>query len=158
MPCPNCGAGDEREGPVHPYMASSPGCWAAFGELQADEAARFGYPPVHGLAVDADAASHGGDGRQRRDRQSVAIHLAGLFAVLEQGYDSRRRMALLQRLPRVQRDWPALERPPGRPALNLEHASGSADVDDYERRVHEWAGAVWEFWSPEHPRVRGWLP
>ena len=61
--CENCGAVVEAiDGPAHPYMVAAPGCWSAFGALQADEMSRFGYPPVHGLAVDAYAASHGGDG------------------------------------------------------------------------------------------------
>jgi len=47
--CPRCGAmTPDIDGPTHPYMVSSPGCWRAFAELQADELTRFGYPPVHG--------------------------------------------------------------------------------------------------------------
>jgi hypothetical protein len=75
-------------------MAAAPGCWAAFGALQAQETARFGYPPVHGLVVDAYAASHGGDGAQRRDRQSVCIHLLALCAVLERGASPTARIAV----------------------------------------------------------------
>jgi len=82
--CPCCGAlCSDIDGPTHPYMVASAGCWAAFGVLQADEAARFGYPLVHGLIVDAYAASHGGDGNERRDRQSVCIHLIALCAVID---------------------------------------------------------------------------
>jgi hypothetical protein len=35
-------------GPVHKYMPSSAGCWQVFGEVQADEANRFGHTPALG--------------------------------------------------------------------------------------------------------------
>jgi hypothetical protein len=153
--CPACGvACEDVEGPTHPYMAAAPGCWAAFGALQAQETARFGYPPVHGLVVDAYAASHGGDGAQRRDRQSVCIHLLALCAVLERGASPTARIALLQRVTTPKRDWPALARPYGVPALDHTHLAGAPDLDDYARRARRWAGAVWAFWAPEHGRVR----
>lgn len=158
--CPNCGVRVQDEdlaGPAHPYLVATPGCWASFGALQADETARFGYPPAHGLAVDAYAASHGGDGSDRRDRQSVCIHLIALCAVLERREAPSRRVTLLRRLTARKLQWPALERPSGVPALNHVHAAAAADVDDYTRRVREWAGAVWSFWSPEHARIRGLL-
>ena len=158
MACRTCGAAvDDVDGPTHPYLVASPGCWAGFGALQASELERWGYPPVHGLAVDAYAASHGGDGAERRDRQSVVIHLAALCAVLERGISSDARIALLQRLTTPKRDFPRLERPPGVPALTFEHAAGARDLDEYERCVRDWAQAVWEFWTPAHPTVRAYL-
>ena len=39
--------------------------------------------PAQRLVVDAYMAQHPGDGRDRRDRQSVFVHLAGLCAVLD---------------------------------------------------------------------------
>jgi hypothetical protein len=158
MSCPSCGADVvEVDVPTHSYMRASPGCWAGFGELQARELQEWGYPPVHGLAVDAYAASHGGDGHERRDRQSVAIHLAALCAVLECGYDVDARIALLQRLTTPKRDWPPLERPDGFPALTFLHPAAAIDLADYTRRVREWAAAVWDFWAPVRPEVRSFL-
>ena len=143
-PCPSCGAlCDAGDGPTHAYMVASPGCWAAFGALQADEMARFGYPPIHGLVVDAYAAPHGGDGSDRRDRQSVCLHLMALCAVLERGMASPARIALLRRLTQGRADWPRLDRPDGTPGLSHIHAAGAADLDDYTARAREWAGAVW---------------
>jgi hypothetical protein len=138
-------------------MASSPGCWAAFGTLQARELQEWGYPPVHGLGVDAYAASHGGDGRERRDRQSVVLHLVALCTVLDRGYSSVARIELLQRLAAVKRDYPRLDRPAGYPALDLLHAAAARDLDDYERRVREWAQAVWDFWAPAQAVVADYL-
>ena len=54
-PCSGCGARFPRtEGPVHPYMESSPGCWAAYGELLARE---YGGAGDHREAVKAWAES-----------------------------------------------------------------------------------------------------
>ena len=156
--CPSCGASvDDVDGPTHAYLVASPGCWAGFGALQAREHEQWGYPPVHGLAVDAYAASHGGDGSERRDRQSVAIHLAALCAVLERGISFDARIALLQRLTTPKREFRRLERPPGLPALTFLHAAAASDLDDYTRRVREWAVAVWTFWTPAHPAVHALL-
>ncbi len=156
--CPKCGAVcPDVDGPRHPYLVSSAACWAAFGALQADEIARFGYPPVHGLVVDAYAVSHGGDGSDRRDRQSVCIHLIAICAVLERGEPPSRRVALLQRLTARKSDWPLLSRPDGWPRLDHTHLARAADVDDYSRRAAEWARAVWSLWSSEHAHIRDLL-
>jgi hypothetical protein len=125
--------------------------------MQARELNEWGYPPVHGLAVDAYAASHGGDGTARRDRQSVLIHLVALCAVLERDASSDARIALLQRLTTPKRDFPRLERPAGVPALTFEHAARAQHADEYALRVREWAAAVWEFWTPAHTTVRRYL-
>lgn len=156
--CPSCGAlCSDIDGPTHPYMVASAGCWAAFGALQADEAARFGYPSVHALIVDAYAASHGGDGSARRDRQSVCIHLIALCAVIDCAETPRGRVVLLQRLTRRKVEWPALNRPAGVPGLSHTHATGAAAIADYTKRGREWAGAIWSFWYPEHDRIRAML-
>lgn len=156
--CQQCGARTpDIDGPTHPYMVSSPGCWQAFAELQADELTRFGYPPAHGLAVDAYAATHGGDGSQRRDRQSVCLHLTAMCLLLETDGGPEARMTLLREMTTTKADWPTLRRPHGTPSLNLQHAATAVDVEGYSNRVDQWAHAVWNFWTPEHPRVRALL-
>lgn len=153
--CPGCGAAfDDVQTPTHPYLAASPGCWASFGELQADELTRFGYPPVHGLVVDAYAAAHAGDGSDRRDRQSVCIHLIALCAAVERELAAQGRVRLLQRLTAGKPEWPLLSRPEGSPALDHTHLAGAGDIEDYTRRAGEWADAVWWFWSPHHEHIR----
>lgn len=158
VPCPGCGAPvPAGDGPVHEYVAASPGCWKLFGELQADEHRRFGYPPAHRLVVDAYMAQHPGDGSDRRDRQSVFVHLAGLCAVLERGWPAERTTDLLRRVMRGRRDFPVLERSGGPGTLTVVHAAGAADLADYERRAREWADAVWSSWSEHAPAFRAAL-
>ncbi|MEA2123715.1 MAG: hypothetical protein QOI80_497 [Solirubrobacteraceae bacterium] len=153
--CFSCGAlVAPSDGPAHPYMRSSPGCWAAFGELQAAEMARFGYPEIHGMLVDCYAASHGGGGAERRDRQSVFIHLMAICARVERGMDGPARIALLQRLTAQKRDWPVIWPPARMPAVDHTHLRGTSDAAEYERRAWEWAGAVWEAYGPVQDEIR----
>lgn len=47
--CLACGAlVADVDGPVHTYLPSSAGCWRVFGQVQAEELARFGYRQLIG--------------------------------------------------------------------------------------------------------------
>ena len=153
--CPQCGAAvPDIAGPVHRYVLSAPGCWQLFGEIQADEALRFGYPSAHRLVVDAYMAQHPGDGRDRRDRQSVFVHLTGLCAVLEQRMDAAETTDLLRRVLRARDDFPALARGHGPGELTVAHLVGARDLDDYHARALAWGGAVWKAWAKHHELIR----
>lgn len=106
------------------------------------------------MAVDAFAASHGGDGEQRRDRQSVCIHLMAICLALERGRSPEERTELLRTLTASKVNWPQLPRPEGVPSLTHLHAAGAADLEDYTTKICEWARAVWTYWTPEHERIR----
>jgi hypothetical protein len=154
-PCFVCGAlVPDIEGPVHKYVPSSPGCWRTFGEVQADEMTRFRYPPAHRLVVDAYMAQHPGDGTDRRDRQSVFVHLTGLCAVLVLDVPPPVATDALRRLLAEHEEFPLVERGPDRGALTVLHMVGAADLDDYSRRAREWAEAVWASWDTQHAAIR----
>lgn len=52
--CFSCGAMvEDIDGPVHRYMASSPGCWAAYGIVLAREYSDVMFARNHRLTVDA---------------------------------------------------------------------------------------------------------
>jgi hypothetical protein len=157
--CPGCGAlVPDIDGPVHKYVPSAPGCWKTFGEVQADEAHRFRYPPAHRVVVDAYMAQHPGDGSDRRDRQSVFVHLVGLCAVLEHDLPDTYATKLLGHVIRRRRgDYPILARTEGPGPLTVLHMIGAEHRDDYERRAREWARAVWDSWSAQHELVRAEL-
>ena len=153
--CPQCGAAvPDVTGPVHKYVPSAPGCWQLFGQIQADEALRFGYPPTHRVVVDAYMAQHPGDGRDRRDRQSVFVHLAGLYAVLEQHQPPAQATNVLRRVLRDRDDFPTLVRQDGPGELTIAHLVGSHDLADYEHRALTWADAVWQAWAQQHALIR----
>src|SRR2546426_1032303 len=85
--CVGCGAlVPAVDGPIHPYIGASPGCWRTYGEVLAREYGEYAYPAVHRLTVDAYAAQHPGV-PGRRSSQSVAVHLMSLCLVLEQGLE-----------------------------------------------------------------------
>jgi hypothetical protein len=142
---------------VHAYVPSSPGCWMTFGLVQAEEARRFAYPAVHRLVVDAYMAQHPGDGADRRDRQSVFVHLVGLCAVLEQGISAAWATKLLGAAVARHDDFPVLRRSGGPGAFTVLHMVGAHDLSDYEGRAREWAEAVWRTWAEEHDRIRAAL-
>lgn len=138
---------------MHPYLGASVECWELFGLLQTLEMERYGYPAVHRLVVDAYAAQHPGPGVERRDRQSVLVHLASIHLVLEAGRSSADAAALLRRLTQDRPEFPLLARN-GPGVLDLRHAWDAVDLEDYERRVRAWAAAVWASYEPSQEIVR----
>lgn len=99
-------------------------------------------------------AQHPGDGSDRRDRQSVFVHLVALCAALEQAQPAARLRRLRGACARGRREFPLLQRAgdPGR--LTILHMVGAIDLADYDRRAGEWAGAVWQSWSSQHAHIR----
>lgn len=146
-------------GLTHPYVPADAGCWQLFGEVQADEMTRFGYPPAHQVVVDAYMASHPGSGtdRDRREAQSLTVHLVGLCGLLERGWDSARSRAAMRGLV-GQASLPVLDGFAEPPRLTVETMVGTADLADYDRRAARWAQAVWEAYGREHGTIRALLP
>ena len=65
---------------------------------------------VHRNSVDVYAVQHPGTD-DRRQRQSVALHLIGLCHWLEHDLEMDRLNAITQRLANADRDWPWLDPP-----------------------------------------------
>lgn len=126
-------------GTTHAYMASTPGCWDAYGAVLAREyqnAALFGR--CHRLTVDAYAIQHPGDASERRARQSFWIHGASLWMVLRMGRTHSEATSALKTLARG--DFPV---PPAKPAFTLTHADIlCAPKAEHEVRVKAWAEAA----------------
>jgi Family of unknown function (DUF5946) len=152
--CPQCGAVVPAvHGPVHKYVPSAPGCWQIFGQVQADEARRFGYPAAHRLVVDAYMAQHPGDGSDRRDRQSVFVHLAGLCAALDLQLPPSSATNMLRRVLQQHDDFPVLARDDGPGELTVSHIVDVCDLTEYDRRAHAWARSVWQTWEQHHALI-----
>jgi CTP:molybdopterin cytidylyltransferase MocA len=155
-PCPGCGArylpqvGDE----MHPYIGASPACWSTFGELLAPEFGDVTFGRIHRHSVDVYAVQHPGTD-DRRQRQSVALHLIGLCHWLEHGIESDRLTAITQRLASDDRSWPWLTPPIGYPmtvvdVLVARHGAEHLDL------VRRWAETTWVAWAAHHETVRAW--
>ncbi len=156
--CPQCGAVvPDIDGPVHGYVPSAPGCWAAFGALRADEADRFPGSEVNNLVVDAYMAQHPGDGTDRRDRQSVFVHLVSLCAVIERDASPSRSPLVLRAVVDRKEAFPVLRRVRGPGDLTVLDASEATSLEDHDARVRAWAVAVWESWREHHPSIRAAL-
>lgn len=154
--CVGCGALVPRtDGPTHPYIGASPGCWAIFGEILAKEYGEWRYPAVHRLTVDAYAVQHPGT-PSRRSIQSVAVHLVSLFLVLERGYDFRAATRAKNRVLRYRDRFVWLDPPPSLGEMTVLDVHMAGDLAEHAELVQQWAGLVWEAWSPHHDTVRRW--
>lgn len=156
--CVGCGAlVPDIDAPTHRYIGASPGCWQAYGELQAAGYSADSPFSPHRLAVDIYAAQHPGvPGKQ--SSQSVACHLFILCLVLERNVDpSFATRAITQFLDKYKEGGFQWMEPPASlgplTVLDVLNATGQAD---HNRRVMLWAESVWRAWEPHHGTVRAW--
>ncbi len=167
MACAGCGGlVPDGEGPTHPYMVASPGCWRMYGELVADwqgSDAGGGVGAARWHHVDAYAVQHpGGAERDRRQRQSVAVHLVTLCLLLEGGQPPERAPARRGRTSRVVlgrlglEDWPYLIPPRGPGAVTVADVAAASAAGELEDRARAWLESAWAAWEPHHGTVRSW--
>lgn len=155
-PCPGCGARylpqviDE----AHPYIGASAACWAAFGEVLARELGDRLFGSVHRQTVDAYAVQHPGSD-DRRQRQSVALHLIGLCHWLEHDVELERLNAITGQLASDDRPWPWLDPPTAYPRTVVDLLAAT-DGAEHVRLVRRWAETTWDAWSSHHAAVRSW--
>jgi hypothetical protein len=156
-PCPGCGAlTPESDGPTHPYIGASPGCWAIFSEVLAREYADPRYLSIHRLTTDAYAVQHPGI-PSRQSIQSVAVHhLIGLYYVLERGYNFEGATQALRQGLRRRAAFTWLEPPAYPQGLTILEVHQAQGFDEHTQAVQRWAQSVWQAWSAYHEVVRGW--
>jgi CTP:molybdopterin cytidylyltransferase MocA len=154
--CPGCHARylpqvlDE----THAYIGASPACWATFGEVLAREYGDVTFGRVHRHTVDVYSVQHPGTD-DRRQRQSVALHLIGLCHWLDHGLEFDRLNAITQRLASEDRPWPWLT-PPDRYEMTVPDLVRARDGPEHVRLVRRWAETTWGAWSAHHDTVRAW--
>lgn len=166
QPCPGCGAVlPQQDGAAHPYMTSSPACWAAFGVVLAAEYQDAALMPVHRLSVDAYAVQHPGsvvsdaalsDGTDRRAIHSVGLHLARLCVQLDRGVSGAEANAAMLRLGRVKERLPRLT-PPDRFTVTVADVAALAGGLHHADAVRRWADAAWQDWRHQHDFIRSFL-
>lgn len=154
--CMGCGARfAAADGPVHPYMTSTPGCWSAFGRVLAREYQEPRLRPVHRLSVDAYAVQHPGT-PCRQASQSVGVHLVRLCLFLERGLDPVGANDAMLRAARHKASYHWLEPPAARGGLTVADIDAAADAEAHLAAVAIWARQAWQAWSPYHATVRAW--
>jgi hypothetical protein len=154
--CPGCrGEFADLAGPTHPYMESSPGCWAAFGEVLAREYSDPSLLEVHRLSVDAYAAQHPGN-PSPQSIQSVGLHLVRLLLQLERGYSAARANAAMAALAKHKATFVWLDPPPSPGVLTVANVAPNFKPEEHKAAVLAWAGAVLAAWSVHRPTIERW--
>ena len=155
--CHGCGGQfPEIDGPVHRYMDSSPGCWAAFGEVLAREFSDPTYFEVHRLTVDTYAVQHPGS-LSRQSIQSIGVHLIRLCLFLEYGLPAEGANDAMLRVSKQKHTFTWLEPPTSLGELSVIDVLRAEDVLAHKRVVRSWAQSAWEAWSVHHNSVRQWI-
>gem|GEM_PF-291104 len=154
--CAGCGGLFEPmpNGTTHEYIGSSAACWTAFGELLAREFQDPAYGSIHRHTVDVYTVQHPGTD-DRRQRQSVAVHLIGLCHWLEYAMAMPQLNPITQRLASEGRDWPWLDAPDDY-ALTVLDVLAATDGAEHARFVRAWGESTWAAWEPHHELIRRW--
>ncbi|HEY6348960.1 MAG TPA: DUF5946 family protein [Candidatus Angelobacter sp.] len=156
LPCPGCGGSFPTvEGPTHRYLESSPGCWAAYGEVLAREYSDPAYARLHRLTVDAYSVQHPGrPGPQTI--QSAAGHLVGLYLVLERGRSAAEATKAIGLLTRRKGQYVWLAPPNSMGAVTVANVQSAKSLAEHLGWVRKWAESAWKAWTAHHDTVRMW--
>ena len=135
-------------------MESSPSCWKVYGDVLAREFSDPTYMAVHRLTVDTYAVQHPGQ-PSPQSIQSVAIHLIGLYAVLELRLSFPEATVVLRRAAdKMKFKW--LDRPRSLGAMTAADVTRAQSASEHSAAVHAWAESAWKAWAIHHPQVREW--
>ena len=156
----DCGALVPKiDGPTHAYFGNNAGCWQLFGEVLARDYADYQHGALHNLAVDTYAVQHPRNA-DRRNRQSVGVHLISLRALLERNLDAAKARTLIADIAFAQRrhrwEWPHLV-PPTLGATTVVEVHSATTPEEHREQIHRWAHGVWQASAEHHTLVRQWL-
>ncbi len=136
-------------------MASSPACWAAFGEVLAREYSDPALLATHRLGVDAYAVQHPGS-PSRQSNQSVGVHLIRLCLFLERGLTPQRANDAMLKAGRLKHGFVWLEPPASLGSVTVRDVLQADGAAAHAAMVRRWAQSAWEAWAPHHETVRAW--
>ncbi|WP_411891844.1 DUF5946 family protein [Yoonia sp. SDW83-1] len=154
--CVGCGSALKRiDGPTHKYMMSSPACFALFNRLLACEYSDSSLQMTHRLTVDTFAVQHPGRGQQRREIQSVGLHLARIYLQLNRLRSPEQANDIMLGLGKHKATLVYLE-PPTVFSMTVAEVADFAGTPLHARRVTEWAAAAWKDWSAHHDYITRW--
>ena len=153
--CPGCGGHFAHGiGTTHPYMHSSPGCWARYGEVLAREYSHPTLLATHRLSVDAYAVQHPGS-TEPRAIQSVGLHLARLMLQLRQPTPPRETNDVMLGLGRSKGTLPYLE-PPKSFITTVANIPLEGSLECHVAAVRAWAADAWSAWHAHHEFIESW--
>ncbi|WP_407675113.1 DUF5946 family protein [Pelagerythrobacter marinus] len=137
-------------------MSSSPACFAEFTRILAAEYSTPLLRGIHRLTVDTYAVQHPGDGRDRRQIQSVGLHLARLYIQLTYPLPPRETNDVMLGLARHKATLVGL-RPPNRFTLTAADIAPFSGGCQHADKVRVWAAETWRDWSEHHEYIRHWV-
>ena len=146
----------DMEGPTHKYMASTPGCWAAFGQVMAREYSDITYFDVHRLSVDAYAVQHPGT-PSKQTIGSIGVHLVRLCLFHEYGLIPERANDAMVKVSKNKENFIWLEPPLSLGEISVADVVKAGSVEQHKTLVRAWARKAWEAWSVHHGQVRQWI-
>jgi hypothetical protein len=136
-------------------MKSSPGCWAAYGEVLEREYSEVTLATNHRLTVDAYAVQHPGR-PSPQSIQSVCLHLVSLHLVLERAVDHSTATGILPQLAAHKETFHWLEPPDSLGELTVNQVLAATSAVEHRKAVVDWANSVWQAWATHHPVIRNW--
>ena len=143
---------DKCDGPVHRYLASSPGCWARFGELLVREYENPQYMAVHGLTVDAYALQHPGQ-ESPQTISSAHVHLGSLYSYFELGKPITQLPQIKQELTRFKSRFTWLTPPDDMALITVADVLLATSAAEHCAAVEKWAAYLYERWAVHHPTI-----
>ncbi len=157
--CFSCNAKvPEIDGPTHPYILSSPGCWRLYGEVLAkDYSAEYFDELTHRIVVDSYAVTHPGVENNRKAVRSVNIHLIGLYCVFEKKMKGKILLEIIRQAAEdksIDTYYNWLTPPSFSETLNVTDVLKASDPDTHKELVHNWGLSVWTAWKSQHDMVR----
>lgn len=150
--CPGCGA-ELAAGalPYRGYYNTSAECWSEYTHVLAVEYQDTAlFAQVHQLTVDAYAVQHAGGPHPDK---SVAVHLVGLYLVLERDFKPFDVPPRLQALSAAVANWQHFEVPKRRAVLTAHDLAKAGSTQEHATRVREWADQIWTMWGAHHPAI-----
>jgi len=155
--CFSCrGSFGDIEGPTHRYMASSAGCWAAFGQVLAREYSDAAFFEVHRLSVDAYAVQHPGE-PSKQTIGSIGVHLMRLCLFHEKGLTAEDANAAMLGVSKNKNMFVWLDPPLSLGEITVADLLDVKNVDDHKSMSRKWAKGAWDAWSGHHSTIRKWL-
>lgn len=144
------------DGPVHPYLESSAGCWAKYGELLAREYENYEYMQVHSLTVDAYALQHPGR-ESRQTIQSVNIHLASLYSYFVLGYPLGQLANIKSKFSEQKKLYEWLDPPKTLTRINVSDVLEANNASQHRKKVLNWSEYVFGEWEDYHSKIASYF-
>ena len=138
------------EGPRHVYIHATAACWAAYGEVLGREFSTPALLPIHQLSVDSYASQHPGG---THPDKSIAIHLVGLYLVLERQVPTIEMPRRHKHLADAACEWPHFEPPAQLGRICAADVARANSAEAHATAVRAWANSVWTAWSSHHAAI-----